>query len=125
VREALQERGLLLGRLAPHLVRPVPFLFPLRNRVWERLYVGTGVTLYDTMGGARALPRHRPLLAGEADDTARLSREHTVCEPVPGRLSILGAEGYEALWNARRRRAPPRRSRPRSPRRRPRAPVPR
>ena len=29
VREALQERGLLLQRLAPHLVRPVPFLYPL------------------------------------------------------------------------------------------------
>ena len=30
VREALQERGLLLQRLAPHLVRPVPFLYPLQ-----------------------------------------------------------------------------------------------
>src|SRR6266511_4183324 len=33
VREALRERGLLLKRLAPHLVRPVPFLFPLKQRV--------------------------------------------------------------------------------------------
>ena len=32
VREALQERGLLLTRLAPHLVRPVPFLYPLTHR---------------------------------------------------------------------------------------------
>ncbi|WP_243717379.1 glycerol-3-phosphate dehydrogenase/oxidase [Actinomadura sp. KC345] len=61
VREALRERGLLLHRLAPHLVRPVQFLYPLRNRVWERAYVSAGVTLYDTMGGARALPRHRQL----------------------------------------------------------------
>jgi glycerol-3-phosphate dehydrogenase len=61
VREALRERGLLLSRLAPHLVRPVPFLLPLRNRVWERLYIGAGVGLYDTMGGGRALPRHRQL----------------------------------------------------------------
>src|SRR4030095_6999402 len=29
VREALTERGLLLSRIAPHLVRPVPFLFPM------------------------------------------------------------------------------------------------
>ena len=36
VREALQERGLLLTRLAPHLVRPVPFLYPLTHRGWER-----------------------------------------------------------------------------------------
>ena len=61
VREALQERGLLLIRLAPHLVRPVSFLYPLRHRWWERFYVGAGVLLYDTMGGARALPRHRHL----------------------------------------------------------------
>ena len=61
VREALRERSLLLHRLAPHLVRPVPFLFPLRRRIWERFYVGTGVTLYDTIGGAQALPRHRQL----------------------------------------------------------------
>ncbi|HSK35255.1 MAG TPA: FAD-dependent oxidoreductase, partial [Actinomycetota bacterium] len=61
VREALRERGLLLTRLAPHLVRPVSFLYPLRHRYWERFYVGAGVLLYDTMGGARALPRHRHL----------------------------------------------------------------
>ncbi|MGW2313252.1 glycerol-3-phosphate dehydrogenase/oxidase [Actinomadura luteofluorescens] len=61
VREALRERGLLLQRLAPHLVRPVRFLYPLRNRVWERAYVSAGVSLYDTMGGARSLPRHRQL----------------------------------------------------------------
>ncbi|WP_307848396.1 glycerol-3-phosphate dehydrogenase/oxidase [Microbispora oryzae] len=61
VREALRERGLLVTRLAPHLVRPVPFLLPLRHRVWERGYIGAGVLLYDTLGGARALPRHRQL----------------------------------------------------------------
>ncbi|RVX40980.1 glycerol-3-phosphate dehydrogenase [Nonomuraea polychroma] len=59
VREALKERGLLLTRLAPHLVRPVPFLFPLRRRLWERLYVGAGIALYDMLDGARTLPRHR------------------------------------------------------------------
>ena len=36
VREALRERGLLLDRVAPHLVQPVPFLYPLQHRVWER-----------------------------------------------------------------------------------------
>ncbi|MCO6005162.1 glycerol-3-phosphate dehydrogenase/oxidase [Actinoallomurus purpureus] len=61
VREALRERGLLLNRLAPHLVHPVPFLYPLKHRMWERFYVGAGVGLYDTMGGARAMPRHRHL----------------------------------------------------------------
>ncbi|CAM3589571.1 glycerol-3-phosphate dehydrogenase [Kibdelosporangium persicum] len=61
VREALRERGLLLTKLAPHLVRPVKFLVPLKHRVWERGYIGAGVMLYDTLGGARALPRHRHL----------------------------------------------------------------
>jgi len=61
VREALKERRLLLHRLAPHLVRPVPFLYPLTHRVWERAYVGAGVALYDSIGGARALPMHRHL----------------------------------------------------------------
>jgi glycerol-3-phosphate dehydrogenase len=61
VREALRERELLLTRLAPHLVRPVPFLWPLRRRGWERLYLGTGLVLYDTLGGARSVPRHRHL----------------------------------------------------------------
>src|SRR6187549_2283539 len=65
VREALKERGLLLQRLAPHLVKPVPFLYPLQHRVWERFYAGAGVTLYDTMafssGHGRGLPHHRHL----------------------------------------------------------------
>ncbi len=61
VREALKERGLLLHRLAPHLVHPVSFLLPLQHRVWERAYIGAGVALYDTIGGARALPMHRHL----------------------------------------------------------------
>jgi len=65
VREALQERGLLLTRLAPHLVRPVPFLYPLTHPVWERPYVEAGLTLYDTMarglGTAAGMPWHQHL----------------------------------------------------------------
>ena len=65
VREALKERGLLTQRLAPHLVKPVPFLYPLQHRGWERLYAGSGVALYDTMalssGHGRGLPHHRHL----------------------------------------------------------------
>lgn len=65
VREALKERGLLLQWLAPHLVKPVPFLYPLAHRGWERLYAGSGVALYDVMalssGHGRGLPHHRHL----------------------------------------------------------------
>ncbi|MEZ4331997.1 MAG: glycerol-3-phosphate dehydrogenase/oxidase [Myxococcota bacterium] len=61
VREALAEQTRMLERLCPHLVRPVPFLFPLTHRVWERAYIGAGTLLYDTLAGRRALPRHRHL----------------------------------------------------------------
>src|SRR5262249_4631849 len=65
VREALTERSLLLGVIAPHLVRPVPFVFPLTHHVWERAYVGTGIGTYDalgfSLGMARGLPGHRQL----------------------------------------------------------------
>ena len=66
VREALQERSLLLTRLCPHLVQPVRFLYPLQHRMWERAYVGAGVALYDLMAGlltpgGAVLPRHRHL----------------------------------------------------------------
>ncbi|NKY38348.1 glycerol-3-phosphate dehydrogenase/oxidase [Cellulomonas septica] len=65
VREALTERDLLINTLAPHLVKPVSFLYPLENRVWERAYVGAGVLLYDTLatvnGSKRAMPMHQHL----------------------------------------------------------------
>src|SRR5680860_698311 len=61
VREALRERELMLTRLAPHLVKPVSFLYPLTHRFWERPYVGAGLMLYDTMGGARSVPHHKHL----------------------------------------------------------------
>lgn len=65
VREALIERGLLMQRLAPHLVRPVRFLYPLTMPVIERLYVGLGMLLYDVFArtGRRpsGLPHHRHL----------------------------------------------------------------
>ncbi len=61
VREALRERRLLLTELAPHLVKPVPFLWPLTHRWRERPYVGAGLLLYDTIGGRKAVPRARHL----------------------------------------------------------------
>jgi glycerol-3-phosphate dehydrogenase len=64
VHEALTERGLLLERLAPHLVRPVPFVFPL-TRALDRPYVGAGIAIYDVLArvGRRTggLPGHRHL----------------------------------------------------------------
>jgi len=61
VAEALKERGLLMQRLAPHLVRPVPFLYPLKGRGWERWYAGSGVALYDAMSRASGYGDRTPL----------------------------------------------------------------
>ncbi|GII64788.1 glycerol-3-phosphate dehydrogenase [Sphaerisporangium krabiense] len=79
VREALHERG-LLQELAPHLVQRMSFLYPLTHRVWERGYVGAGLTLYDALAGLgdrhgfrrhrhltrKALLRQAPQLRGDA-----------------------------------------------------------
>lgn len=73
VHEALTERGLLLDRLAPHLVRPVPFLFPV-TKSWQRPYVASGIHLYDMLsrigsyGGS--LPRPRSLSREQAKGLA-------------------------------------------------------
>jgi len=65
VREALIERGLLLQRIAPHLVKPVKFLYPLTKPVYERMYIGAGMLLYDlfsyTGGRPPGVPHHRHL----------------------------------------------------------------
>ena len=70
VREALKERGLLLQRLAPHLVRPVPFVYPLTHRFWERPYVAAGLALYDALASvsstASGVPRHKHLTKRQA-----------------------------------------------------------
>jgi glycerol-3-phosphate dehydrogenase len=64
VYEALRERDLLVSRLAPHLVKPVSFLYPLYKKVVERPYVGAGLVLYDAMEGTRRpVPHHRHLTA--------------------------------------------------------------
>lgn len=61
VREALYERELSLTTLAPHLVKPLPFLYPLTNRWWERPYVAAGIFLYDQLGGAKSVPGQKHL----------------------------------------------------------------
>jgi glycerol-3-phosphate dehydrogenase len=65
VREALIERGLLLQRIAPHLVKPVRFLYPLTGGFIERCYIGAGMLLYDafsyTGGRPPGVPHHRHL----------------------------------------------------------------
>jgi glycerol-3-phosphate dehydrogenase len=92
VREALTERALLLQRIAPHLVRPVSFLYPLTHRGgWERAYVGAGLRLYDTLGFSlgqlRGLPAHQQLTRHGALELA----------PALKRSAVHGAIRY---WDA-------------------------
>ena len=65
VREALIERGLLLQQIAPHLVTPIRFLFPVTHHVWERAYIGAGMFAYDGLsylgGRLPGVPHHRHL----------------------------------------------------------------
>lgn len=56
VHEALTERGRLLTTTAPHLVKPQPFLWPLKHH-YERVYSAVGVGLYDALAVAGARGR--------------------------------------------------------------------
>jgi glycerol-3-phosphate dehydrogenase len=90
VHEALRERALLGGRLAPHLVRRLPFVYPLRHRVWERAYVGAGLSIYDGMG----------IPAGRADRTFRAHRhlsrrQFTRAMPALRTDTVVGAIEYD------------------------------
>jgi glycerol-3-phosphate dehydrogenase len=61
VRESLRERGLLL-RLAPHLVRPAPFVFPLYEDSHHKpLRLRVGLAGYDLLAGSMGIGRHRSL----------------------------------------------------------------
>ena len=84
VREALFERELSLTTLAPHLVKPLPFLYPLTRRWWERPYVAAGIMLYDQLGGSKSVPAQKHLTRAGA---LRLS-------PGLKRSSLIGGIRY-------------------------------
>jgi glycerol-3-phosphate dehydrogenase len=84
VREALYERELALTKLAPHLVKPLPFLFPLTHRLWERPYIAAGIFLYDSLGGAKSVPAQKHMTRAGA---LRLS-------PGLKRTSLIGGIRY-------------------------------
>ena len=90
VRESLRER-LGLMRMAPHLVRPLPFLLPLyRAGIAERGKLKAGLTLYDILSydrnrledPAQHLPGHRWIVPKDA-----LARE-----------PVLAADGFEGAF---------------------------
>jgi glycerol-3-phosphate dehydrogenase len=61
VRESLRERA-TLERLAPHLVKPLPFLMPIyRTSSRSLIKVRLGLTLYDWLSPGRTRERYRVL----------------------------------------------------------------
>lgn len=68
VYESLRERRYLM-RLAPHLVRPMPFVFPVR-RLPARAALRAGLTMYDGLAAGRNIARHRRMTAAEVAQAA-------------------------------------------------------
>lgn len=61
VRESLHEREVLL-RIAPHLVRPLPFLIPIyQGGKRGRRLIRLGMLAYDALSFDKSLPNHRML----------------------------------------------------------------
>ena len=75
VREGVVERQLLM-RLAPHLVRPMDFLYPVWPDTAKRRLLGIGLTTYDVFAfaalGIRSgdIKRHERISAAEAVEVA-------------------------------------------------------
>ena len=73
----LRERETLL-RIAPHLVKPLPFLLPLPKGFYSRTRLRIGMHLYDALSYDKTLPSHRilspdELAASSPASTARAS----------------------------------------------------
>ncbi len=72
VREALHEREMMITEQAPHLVKPLAFVYPLHKKYFDRIYVGAGLILYDALRGRlRAVPWHKHISFGEMRNEAR------------------------------------------------------
>ena len=82
--EALSERA-VLRKIAPRLVRPTPFMYPLyRGQEPGFLKLMAGMWVYDLLAQFRNVSRHRMMLARE---TARR-------EPIVAREGLRGAARY-------------------------------
>ncbi|MFI6322283.1 glycerol-3-phosphate dehydrogenase/oxidase [Nonomuraea sp. NPDC050556] len=93
--ESAVERGVLLGRTAPHLVRAQPYLLPLTQDVSraQSALVMTGYRLGDALRIAARTPRR--LLPGPSRLTAARARE------LAPELSPYGLRGALLSWDGR------------------------
>jgi len=89
VYHALQERQRLRHHTAPHLVRPIRFLFPIyRGRGFGRLTMDAGLWLYDIFARTSWSERHRVI-----SSEAALQRE-----PALAADHLTGAALYYDAW---------------------------
>ena len=89
VLEASRERDQLRRRIAPHLVRPMPFVFPIfAGDPVGRLRLSAGMWVYDGLSAFRNIARHR------------WWGRQTTLENEPGlcRDGLLGAMHYYDCW---------------------------
>ena len=66
VREALKERGILL-KIAPHVVHKQAFIVPCYS-LWQKIFYGAGLKVYDLMSGKYSIGRSRMLSKSETLD---------------------------------------------------------
>jgi glycerol-3-phosphate dehydrogenase len=89
VLEACRERELLRSKLAPHLVRAQPFVFPIYEDddlpVWQ---LRAGLTLYDMLAGLRNVHAHKALSRDEL-----LQHEPKLCPD-----GLVGGALYYDCW---------------------------
>lgn len=86
VHEALQDRERFLAQ-APHLVRPLRFLYPIYPHVAARRAVRAGLLLYDILSHGKSLPKRKYL------------RVDKVLELAPG-LAAEGLAGGATFYDA-------------------------
>ena len=86
--ESLRERALLL-KLCPHIVRPMPFLYPVfRGGPDTKLMVSLGLTLYDGLALFRTPARHRTFRPEQIQEQ----------EPLLGREGLWSCPRYYDAW---------------------------
>ncbi len=88
VRTDLREREILL-RIAPHLVKPMPFVLPFyRRSLWYRMRMRIGLLLYDILSFDKSLPSRRNLTAAEV----RKEEPHLNPDGLQGAASYYDAQ---------------------------------
>ncbi|GLK61283.1 MULTISPECIES: glycerol-3-phosphate dehydrogenase [Azotobacter] len=93
VREALAEREILLAK-APHIVRPLRFLLPLRPQLRPAWMIRLGLFLYDRLSGHGQLPASQAVrFAADSPLKPEIRRgfEFADCQVDDARLVVLNA----------------------------------